>query len=70
MTDNTYDSANKVPGAKMSKSEFMSRYINDMYKKRLKQRQNEADIFLIESAKKQRVISEKKKRKGVYKYEY
>lgn len=54
----------------MTKSEFMSRYINDMYKKRHKEKYNEADIYLIESAKTQRIKSEKKKRKGVLKYDY
>lgn len=54
----------------MTKSEFMSRYINDMYKKRHKEKYNEADIYLIESAKTQRIKSEKKKRKRVLKYDY
>lgn len=51
----------------MTKAEFMSRYINDMYNKRQKQKYSEADIFLIEAAKRQRVRSDKKKRRGVYK---
>jgi hypothetical protein len=55
---------------KMSKSEFMSKYINDMYKKRYKERHNEATEFLIESAVSKRTNSDKKKRRGVLKYEY
>ena len=51
----------------MTKAEFMSRYINDMYNKRQKQKYSEADIFLIESAKNQRIRSDKKRRRGVYK---
>lgn len=51
----------------MTKSEFMSRYINDMYNKRQKQKYSEADIFLIESAKTQKIRSDKKRRRGVYK---
>lgn len=70
MAENTSNNAERVPGRKMSKSEFMSRYINDMYDKRLRERRNEADIYLIETARRQKVISEKKKRRGVLKYEY
>lgn len=55
---------------KMSKSEFMSKYINDMYDKRYKERRNEATEFLIEGATKKRFNSEKKKRRGVLKYEF
>lgn len=55
---------------KMSKSEFMSRYINDMYQKRYRQRHNEAEAFLIESASKKRIKSDKKKGRGVLKGEY
>lgn len=51
----------------MTKAEFMSRYINDMYNKRQKQKYSEADIFLIESAKTQKIRSDKKRRRGVYK---
>lgn len=51
----------------MTKAEFMSRYINDMYNKRQKQKYSEADIFLIESAKNQRIRSDKKRRRGVLK---
>lgn len=69
MIENTSTNAEKVPGKRMSKSEFMSRYINDMYDKRLKERRNEADVYLIESAKAQRIKSEKNKRKGVLKYD-
>lgn len=55
---------------KMTKSQFMSRYINDMYNKRYKERHNEATEFLIESAVSKRINSEKKKRRGVLKYEF
>lgn len=57
-------------GQKMTKSQFMSRYINDMYKKRYKERHNEATEFLIESAVSKKINSDKKKRRGVLKYEY
>lgn len=57
-------------GKKMTKSEFMSRYINDMYKKRYKERHNEATEFLIESSVSKKVNSNRRKRKGVLKYEY
>ena len=55
---------------KMSKSQFMSKYINDMYKKRYRERHNEATEFLIESAVSKRANSEKRKRRGVLKNEY
>lgn len=64
-TSSTNTSSNK-----MSKSQFMSRYINDMYKKRYKERHNEATEFLIESAVSKKVNSDKKKRRGVLKYEF
>lgn len=67
MAENACVNAEKIPAKKMSKSEFMSRYINDMYDKRLRQRRNEADIYLIESARSQRVKSEKRKGRGVLK---
>lgn len=63
-------SVSSSSGQKMTKSEFMSRYINDMYKKRYKERHNEATEFLIESAVSKRINSDKKKRRGVLKYEY
>lgn len=59
-----------ISNNKMSKSQFMSRYINDMYKKRYKERHNEATEFLIESAVSKKVNSDKKKRRGVLKYEF
>lgn len=55
---------------KMSKSQFMSKYINDMYKKRYRERHNEATEFLIESAVSKRANSEKRKRRGVLKNDY
>jgi len=60
----------KRSGHKMSKAEFVSRYINDMYEKRYRERHNEADAYLIQSAISNSTKSEKRKKKGVYKYEY
>lgn len=60
----------KRSGHKMSKAEFMSRYINDMYQKRYKERHNEADEYLIRTAISNSAKYERKKSKGVFKYEY
>lgn len=54
---------------KMTKNEFVSKYINDMYNKRRKQRYTDADSFLIESAINGKAKSDKKKGRGVLKYE-
>lgn len=53
----------------MTKAEFMSRYINDMYEKRRKERYNEAQVYAIETAIKQKVKTDKNRRRGVLKYE-
>ena len=63
-------SASKPSSNKMTKSEFMSRYINDMYAKRYKERHNEAEAYLIESTISQKIKTDRSKRKGVLKYEY
>ena len=53
---------------KMTKNEFMTRYINEMYAKRRIKRGLEADSFLIEGTIKKKNRAIKSKNKGVYKY--
>ena len=52
-------SASKPSSNKMTKSEFMSRYINDMYAKRYKERHNEAESYLIDSAISQKIKTDR-----------
>lgn len=54
----------------LTKEEFMTKFINDKYKKRMKERYNEADSYMINSAIRQRNKTNKTKRKGVLKYEF
>lgn len=49
---------------KMTKSEFMARYINDMYDKRYREKHQEVDKYKFDSILKAKGISEKRRVKG------
>ena len=53
----------------MTKNEFVTRYINEMYAKRRIKRGTEADSFLIEGTIKKKNRAIKSKNRGVFKYD-